>query len=146
MHRKKKPNLGKWSPVGGKIRLRAGESPHEGARREVEEETGIRLSPRRLRLAGLVTERGYEGGGDWMLFLFRAEVSDRAARAAVAADRRHHREGTLAWFAPEEILRLPLPEADREYFWRRILVKRPRFFAMTLECDRRGIRRALRHE
>ena len=40
MRRNKAPNLGRWSPVGGKVETARGESPFECAVRETAEETG----------------------------------------------------------------------------------------------------------
>jgi 8-oxo-dGTP diphosphatase len=41
--RAKAPNLGSWSPIGGKLETSTGESPFECAIRETREETGFEL-------------------------------------------------------------------------------------------------------
>ena len=41
LHRKKHPNKDLYSPVGGKLSQRQGESPARCAQREVDEETGL---------------------------------------------------------------------------------------------------------
>ena len=46
IQRKKAPNLGCWSPIGGKLDMSAGESPYECARRETEEEIGLQVQCR----------------------------------------------------------------------------------------------------
>ena len=55
MRRAQEPNLGLWSPCGGKVNLNEGESPYEGAAREAREETGLTVDPARLHLTGLIT-------------------------------------------------------------------------------------------
>src|ERR1022692_1643250 len=49
IHRAKPPNLGAWSPIGGKLEMASGESPFECAVRETREEAGfgplIRIYP-----------------------------------------------------------------------------------------------------
>ena len=41
MERAQEPNLGLWSPPGGKLESATGESPHECAQREALEELGL---------------------------------------------------------------------------------------------------------
>ena len=43
IQRRKAPNMGCWSPVGGKLETGIGESPFECAVREVEEEVGKKI-------------------------------------------------------------------------------------------------------
>jgi len=57
LERRREPNLGLWSGVGGK--LEPGELPREGVIREVREETGLDLPDLLgVRFAGVVTWRG----------------------------------------------------------------------------------------
>ena len=42
--RAQQPNLGVWTPIGGKLETKTGESPFECAVRETREETGLRVS------------------------------------------------------------------------------------------------------
>ena len=55
------PNLGLWSPAGGKLRTESGESPYACACREAHEEMGLSLAPADLHLTGIIAERGYQG-------------------------------------------------------------------------------------
>src|SRR2546425_9709494 len=45
LERRKEPNLGLWSPCGGKLNTETGESPYACAFREAAEEIGLRISP-----------------------------------------------------------------------------------------------------
>ena len=78
MERAQEPNLGLWSPCGGKLHTDQGESPYACACREAQEELGVSLSASDLHLTGLVSEHGYQGQGHWLMFLF--EVLPRLAR------------------------------------------------------------------
>ena len=70
IHRNKAPNLGNWSPVGGKLEMATGESPFECAVRETLEETGHRITADDLHLFAMIAERAYEGETHWLMFLF----------------------------------------------------------------------------
>src|SRR5437870_1447441 len=70
LERAREPNLGLWSPCGGKLRTGAGESPYACACREAYEEIGMRLDPWDLHLTGIVSEHGYRGQAHWLMFLF----------------------------------------------------------------------------
>ena len=72
LDRAKAPNAGLHSPIGGKVEISLGESPHECARREAIEESGVVLADRDLRLTGIVNERAYQGEKHWLIFLFEA--------------------------------------------------------------------------
>ncbi len=69
--RNKAPNLGSWSPIGGKLEMGLGESPFECAARETLEETGHAISTADLHLFCMIAEKAYEGAGHWLMFLFR---------------------------------------------------------------------------
>ncbi len=134
--RRKRPNRGRWSPLGGKVETDRGESPHEAARREVKEESGISIRPRDLRLAGILTERRWEGREDWLVFAFRA----RAPRGAKT--RADSPEGDLAWTTRARVLSLPDAPRGMRYFWRRMLSRsRGRPFVLTIEGRSRGMPR-----
>src|SRR6266576_4309518 len=77
LERRKEPNLGLWSPCGGKLKIELGESPYTCACREAAEEIGLRVSPTELHLTGIVSEHGYEGQAHWLMSLF--EVKKRLA-------------------------------------------------------------------
>src|SRR6056297_1524659 len=71
IERRKAPNQGLCSPIGGKLDTTAGESPHQCAQREIREEAGIDVPIERLHLMGLISERAFEGTGHWLMFYFR---------------------------------------------------------------------------
>lgn len=127
LRRKFKPNLGLWSPCGGKLHMDDGESPYACACREAREEIGLTLTPRDLHLTGIVSEHGYEGQGHWLLFLF--EVLPRLNALPPA-----HREGEFAFFPAEKIPTLPIPQTDLEQIWPLFWRHRGGFFAAHCRC------------
>ncbi len=126
MQRAQKPNLGLWSPPGGKLDQPQGESPHACAQREAEEELGLRLRLDELHLRGIVSEHGYEGQSHWLMFLF--EIQPRLMQLPAA-----HREGSFGFFAREKLTELPLPETDRDQIWPLFWQHRHGFF--MAHCD-----------
>src|ERR1700716_1648250 len=70
MLRAKAPNLGVWSPIGGKLETAQGESPFECAVRETDEETGLKVAANDLHLFAMIAEKAYEGQAHWLMFLF----------------------------------------------------------------------------
>src|ERR1043166_8319728 len=131
MERAQEPNLGLWSPCGGKLRTDVGESPYACACREGYEELGLRLSPSDLHLTGLVSEHGYEGQSHWLMFLF--EVLPR-----LASQPSPHREGRFQFFTREAIARLELPRTDKEHIWPLFWQHRGGFFAAHCHCRADG--------
>jgi 8-oxo-dGTP diphosphatase len=127
MQRKQKPNLGLWSPCGGKLHMDEGESPHACACREAREEIELTISPRDLHLTGVVSEHGYEGQGHWLLFLF--EVLPKLTKVPPP-----HREGDFAFFAANKISSLPIPRTDRDQIWPLFWKHRGGFFAAHCRC------------
>ncbi|MCF0150755.1 MAG: 8-oxo-dGTP diphosphatase [Firmicutes bacterium] len=95
-------NEGKWIGIGGK--LKEGETLEECNRREVFEETGIRLS--RAVSHGTVHFRSDSWQED--MHLFSAQLAEKPRLIACS-------EGTLAWIPKDKIKDLPLWEGDR-YF------------------------------
>jgi 8-oxo-dGTP diphosphatase len=103
MRRNKEPNLGLWVAPGGKIEI--DESPHDAARRELLEETG--LTACELVWRGLCTEVSPLPDWQWMLFVYVARRFEGELRPDL-------REGSLAWVDLDTYLRdLPVPQADR---------------------------------
>ena len=88
LERRRAPNLGLWSGVGGK--LDAGESPRDGVLREVREETGLRLPD--ARFAGVITWRT-DGRAPVGAYAFTASLPDDLAYATP----RETDEGVLDW-------------------------------------------------
>ncbi len=122
MERAKEPNLGLWSPCGGKLQTDTGESPYACACREAGEELGLVISDQDLHLAGLVSEHGYLGQSHWLMFLF--EVKKRLSELPPP-----HREGRFQFFNREQLGGLKLPETDKESIWPWFWKYRGGFFA-----------------
>jgi len=131
MERAQEPNLGLWSPCGGKLDTARGESPYAAACREAREELGIEVQPADLHLTGLVSEHGYAGQAHWLMFLF--EVKTRLASLPAA-----HREGRFAFFRREELASLRLPKTDLEQIWPLFWRYRTGFFAAHCRCSADG--------
>ena len=110
IERRKAPNQGLCSPIGGKLDTATGESPHQCAQREIMEEAGIDVAIERLHLMGLVSERAFEGKGHWLMFYFRV-------LGPVEVPERDIPEGRLKWFEAGQVASLPLPETDRRVIW-----------------------------
>lgn len=113
-------HLGKWNGLGGK--LEADESPLEGARRELREESGLDLEAGRFRALGALQFPNFKAhkNEDWMVFLFKAEVR----RDEVPKVLEGCAEGTLHWIPIQEILNLNLWAGDR-LFIPSVLAGRP---------------------
>ena len=131
MRRAQEPNLGLWSPCGGKLRMDAGESPYACACREAGEETGLKLTPGDLHLTGIVSEHGFHGKEHWLMFLF--EVKPRLKQLPPP-----HREGEFAFFEPGEIAALNVPRTDAEQIWPLFWRHRGGFFAAHCRCQLDG--------
>ena len=125
--RAKPPNLGTWSPIGGKLETALGESPFECAARETREETGHPITPADLHLFAMIAEKAYEGSGHWLLFLFRC------TRPIVALPPDMH-EGRFCFYARAAIDQLPLPETDKTALWPIYDQHRHGFVALRADC------------
>jgi 8-oxo-dGTP diphosphatase len=110
MHRKKSPNKGLWSPIGGKVETAIGESPFECARREIFEEAGAHFKNEDLHLFGMITEKNYEGVGHWLVFLFEGLKPLEHIPTPIE-------EGDFAFFSREKIHELQLPATDLKALW-----------------------------
>jgi 8-oxo-dGTP diphosphatase len=131
LERAKEPNLGLWSPCGGKLDTEAGESPYACACREAQEELGLVLEPNDLHLTALISEQGYEGQAHWLMFLF--EVKPRLNALPPP-----HREGVFRFFSRGELAGLKLPQTDRERLWPLFWKYRGGFFAAHCHCRSDG--------
>jgi 8-oxo-dGTP diphosphatase len=134
LRRKKAPNLGLCSPIGGKLEMALGESPAQSAQRETLEEVGLDLPIERFQLAGIISEKAYEGKGHWLIFYYRVT-------GPVSTPARQTPDGSLEWFTPQDIDQgaIPLPQTDRQIIWP--LVKahesagsNAQVFAVHIEC------------
>lgn len=131
LERVREPNRGLWSPPGGKLETALGESPHACGAREAREEIGLDLSPQDLRLAGIVSEHGYEGTAHWLMFLF--EVRPRLDALPPPGE-----EGRFAFFSRDELAGLPMPRTDRDRIWPLFWEHRGGFFAAHCHCHPDG--------
>ncbi len=119
LHRTKKErdvNRDKWIGVGGKFE--PGESPEDCLRREVREETGLRLTSWRFR--GIVTFVQ----DDWCeyMHLFTADAWEGEERPCD--------EGELAWIGKRELYDLTLWQGDRIFL--QLLEEDAPFFSLKL--------------
>jgi 8-oxo-dGTP diphosphatase len=131
LERRKPPNLGLWSPCGGKLRTEDGESPYLCACREAGEEISLAIRPADLHLTGIISEHGYEGQAHWLMFLF--EVKKKVSKLPPP-----HKEGRFEFFSPGGLSRLPLPQTDREQIWPLFWRHRGGFFASHCHCRPHG--------
>jgi 8-oxo-dGTP diphosphatase len=127
LERTQQPNLGMWSPCGGKLHTDEGESPYACACREAKEELGIEISLSDLHLTGLVSEYGYEGQTHWLLFLFEVKRKLKTLPPV-------HREGRFEFFSREALADLKTPQTDIEQIWPWFWRHRGGFFAAHCHC------------
>ena len=106
IHRNKRPDdihFGKYNGLGG--RLEAGETVVAGMRREILEESGLRVEE--LALRGTISWPGFGKAGEaWFGFIFRIDRWSGTAHAG-------NHEGALEWVALDRMVDLPLWESDR---------------------------------
>jgi len=127
MLRAKAPNLGTWSPIGGKLETSIGESPFECAARETTEETGLVVTPADLHLFAMIAEKAYEGAAHWLLFLFHC-------RRPIASLPPPIDEGRFGFFSRAAIDTLTLPATDRTALWPIFDRHRDHFVALRADC------------
>ncbi|MEO6244611.1 MAG: NUDIX domain-containing protein, partial [Opitutaceae bacterium] len=127
MLRAKPPNLGSWSPIGGKLETAIGESPFECAVRETLEETGHRVTAADLHLFAMIAEKAYEGQSHWLMFLFRCKIPLATLPPDIA-------EGKLGFFSRAAIDQLAIPETDRNALWPIYDRYREKFVALKADC------------
>lgn len=125
--RAKPPNLGIWSPIGGKLETSTGESPFECAVRETFEETGHRVDASALHLFAMIAEKAYEGQSHWLMFLFRCKVPLASLPPTIA-------EGKFGFFSRAAIDALPIPDTDRTALWPTYDRYRDHFVALKADC------------
>lgn len=125
--RAKAPNLGTWSPIGGKLETATGESPFECAVRETLEETGHQVNASDLHLFAMIAEKAYEGASHWLLFLFRCTRPLERVPEAME-------EGRFAFFSRDQIEQLELPETDRTALWQIYDQHHTGFVCLRADC------------
>lgn len=120
LHRNKKENdenEGKWIGVGG--HFEEGESPDDCLRREVFEETGLKLLSYEFR--GIVTFVSDKYGTEYM-HLYTSH--------SFTGNLKECDEGELEWIPKDEVLNLNLWEGDREFL--KMLFDNEDVFSMKL--------------
>lgn len=125
--RAKAPNLGTWSPIGGKLETSLGESPFECAVRETREETGHVIDSGDLHLFAMIAEKAYEGTAHWLLFLFQCKRLLDSLPSEME-------EGRFGFFSRASIESLPLPETDRAALWNIYDRHHDHFVALRADC------------
>jgi 8-oxo-dGTP diphosphatase len=126
--RKKKPNLGLWSPPGGKLEMSLGESPVECAKREAKEEAGMSLKDDDIKLFGYVAEKNYSGDAHWLMFL--VECKKKLVTAPPPID-----EGTFQFFNRKEIDNLSIPPSDHQLVWPLYDKRSLGFWGLRADCS-----------
>jgi 8-oxo-dGTP diphosphatase len=127
MLRAKQPNLGVWTPIGGKLEMATGESPFECAIRETEEETGLKVRQEDMHLFAMIAEKAYQGDTHWLMFLFRCQRPIAALPPDIA-------EGRFAFFSRAKISELPIPETDKAALWPIFDQYKDRFVSLRADC------------
>lgn len=125
--RAKPPNLGVWSPIGGKLETSIGESPFECAVRETREETGFSVTTKDLHLFAMIAEKAYEGESHWLMFLFRCRKPIETLPPEMS-------EGRFGFFSREAIDSLDIPETDRNALWPIYDRYRDSFVSLKADC------------
>lgn len=125
--RAKPPNLGVWSPIGGKLETSIGESPFECAVRETREETGFSISTKDLHLFAMIAEKAYEGESHWLMFLFRCRKPIDVLPPEMS-------EGRFGFYSREAINSLAIPETDRNALWPIYDRYRDSFVSLKADC------------
>jgi len=127
LKRKKSPNQGLWSPPGGKLKMKTGESPFECAIREAKEETGMILSCDDLSLFGYVSEKGYENSCHWLMFLFECKKTIKELPEEFD-------EGLFDFFTREDIKDLKIPKSDHKLVWPFYDLRNSGFWGISADC------------
>lgn len=128
MLRAKQPNLGVWSPIGGKLEMATGESPLECAIRETAEETGHVVRPEDMHLFAMIAEKAYQGETHWLMFLFLCKRPLNSLPPDI-------HEGKFAFWSRDAIRTLAVPETDAAALWPIYDQYRDRFVALRADCS-----------
>jgi 8-oxo-dGTP diphosphatase len=133
MLRAKQPNLGVWSPIGGKLEMDTGESPFQCAVREIAEEVGLQVAESELHLFAMIAEKAYQGHNHWLMFLFHC-------RRPIDALPPDINEGKFAFWSRADIGKLEIPETDAAALWPIFDEYRDRFVSLRADCSVSPIR------
>jgi len=128
MLRAKQPNLGVWSPIGGKLEMDTGESPFQCAVREIGEEVGLTVRESDLHLFAMIAEKAYQGHNHWLMFLFHCKLPLEALPPDIT-------EGKFAFWTREQIKTLEIPETDAKALWPIYDRYRDGFVALRADCS-----------
>ena len=90
----------KWNGLGGKFGHE--ETPEDCAKREVFEESGLKI--KNLKLSGIITFPKVDNENDWYVFIYRS--NDFTGRLKMS------QEGKLKWHDTKNIFKLNLWEGD----------------------------------
>ena len=131
LHRRKQPNPGMYSPIGGKLEISQGEGPHECALREIREEAGISLPIDGVRCMGVVSEKAYQGEMHWLIFLFE---TTRPVDHALVPEKEFD-EGRLEWVPFEDVANKNIPWTDQQIMWPAVRKYRGGFFMVHIDCS-----------
>jgi 8-oxo-dGTP diphosphatase len=126
--RAKQPNLGVWTPIGGKLEMATGESPFECAIRETAEETGLGIHQDDLHLFAMIAEKAYQGSTHWLMFLFRCKKPITGLPPDIT-------EGRFGFFSREKIRTLPIPETDKAALWPIFDQYQDGFVSLRADCS-----------
>jgi 8-oxo-dGTP diphosphatase len=119
LKRKKSPNEGKYTPVGGK--LDPFESPLKAAIRETYEETGINIT--NPTYCGVMVESS-PTKYNWICFVYLSDIDYQSPPAC--------NEGVLEWIPLTQLPEIPTPETDRFIY---IYVAKSKNFMFNVEYD-----------
>lgn len=100
---KKEDYYGKYLPVGGK--LEAYETPEEAAKREVFEETGLKID--NIEFKGMIIENS-KVNYNWIHFVYLSNVD--------YFEPKETDEGYLEWVYKDDMESIPTPEIDKEVY------------------------------
>jgi 8-oxo-dGTP diphosphatase len=103
LYRNKKINdvhQNKWNGLGGKIEI--GESPEDALKREVWEESNLKIL--KARLKGLITFPYFKDDCHWYVYVFESD--------SFVGEIQESNEGELHWINDHEIEKLNLWEGD----------------------------------
>lgn len=142
LKRSKEPNAGFYSPIGGKLEAASGESPHGCAIREIQEESGVIVATKDLRLSGLLSETAYEGDTHWLIFLY--EVTRQINTTEIESMQID--EGVLEWIPVEDVASIKIPTTDSEILWPLITQHRGGFFAVHIDCSTAELKWTIQEE